>query len=52
MSEYMDYPFLCDEKTGERCLAQCAACKAADVKRMKEWAERKPDGLDNQDKTR
>lgn len=31
MSDYMDYPFLCDEKLGDRCKAQCSVCKAADT---------------------
>lgn len=36
---YMDYPFLCDEKLGERCIVQCQTCKEADQKRQQKWRE-------------
>lgn len=34
---YMDYPFLCDEKTGDRCKAQCETCRRADSNRQEQW---------------
>ena len=33
MSIYMDYPFVCDEKTGDRCLKQCEGCRAVEQQR-------------------
>lgn len=30
---YMDTPFVCDEKTGDRCQKQCEGCKAIEQQR-------------------
>ena len=41
--DYMDYPFVCDEKLGERCKQQCAVCKEGEARRIKDpkkyWEE-------------
>jgi hypothetical protein len=41
MADYMDYPFLCDEKLGDRCLAQCQTCKDAQQRRQDEWRKQR-----------
>ena len=37
MSDYMDYPFYCEEKLGDRCGKQCSVCKEGDEKRLALW---------------